>query len=77
MELSSKYAFGCRCRKCAKGYSEPGEILTGNSLHDTSIRNAKANLHALFDALLDGSQTSDDAEAEVLEFCNVRYSGKP
>ena len=75
--LSTTYAFGCQCRKCTKGFEEQGEILTGNSVLDAPIRNAKYQLHALLDALADGIQELDGIETKMQEICNEAFSGKP
>lgn len=73
--LSTTYAFGCQCCKCTKGLEEQEEILTGNLVSDAPIRNAKSNLHALLDALVDGTQELDGVETKMRETCNE--SGKP
>ena len=73
--LSTTYAFGCQCCKCTKGFEEQEEILTGNLVSDAPIRNAKSNLHALLDALVDGTQELDGVEIKMREICNE--SGKP
>lgn len=75
--LSTTYGFGCQCRKCAKGFEEQGEILTGNFVLDAPIRNAKSKLHALVDALADGTQELDGVETKMREICNEPFSGKP
>ena len=75
--LSTAYAFGCQCRKCAKGFEEEEEILTGDSVLDAPIRNAKSKLHTLLDALVDGSQELDGVETGMREICSESCSGKP
>ena len=75
--LSTTYAFGCQCPKCTKGFEEQEEILTGNSVLDAPIRNAKSKLHALLDALADGTQELDGVETKMREICNEPFSGKP
>lgn len=75
--LSATYAFGCQCRKCTKGFEEQGEILTGNSVLDVPIRIAKSLLHALLDALKNGTQELDGVETRMREICSNSLSGKP
>ena len=75
--LSSMYAFGCGCRKCAKGYKDSGEVLTGNPIHDTAIRNAKSELHTLLDALVNDTLAPALVEARAREICGQQISEKP
>ncbi|KAL9129226.1 MAG: hypothetical protein Q9217_002267 [Psora testacea] len=75
--LSNSYAFGCQCRKCTKGFEEQEEILTGNPVLDTPIRNVKSKLYVLLDALADGTQELDGVETKMREICNEPFSRKP
>lgn len=75
--LSTTYAFDCQCRKCTNGFKEQQEILTGDSVTDAPICNAKSKLHALLDTLADGNQELDGVEAKIREICNEPFSGKP
>jgi len=75
--LSTSYAFRCQCRKCTSGFEEQQEMLTGDSVIDSPIRNAKSKLHALVATLADGSQELDGVEIKIQEICSQSSSGKP
>ena len=74
--MSSSYAFGFQCRKCAKGYKDSGEILTGKPIHELAVRNAKSELHILLDALADNTQRPTFVEARVRDICGQQFHGK-
>ena len=75
--LSGMYAFSCQCRKCAQGFKEQAEVLTGDFLYDASIRNAKQKLHSLLDTIANCTESVDDAEKKMQDICDKSLSGKP
>lgn len=74
--LSSSYAFGCQCSRCVKGFDEQSEILTGNPIVDTPIRDALSGLQALLDTLLNGTEELESVESKIREICNAASNGK-
>lgn len=75
--LFTAYAFICQCHRCEKGPEDPGEILTGDPNLDAPITLVKVQLHALLDAMMNGSKEAKIAEKELQEIFDNPSNGKP
>jgi hypothetical protein len=75
-QLASKYHFTCKCKKCEKGACRPGDLITGDSEVDSSIKEVQHQLRTLLD-LKPGAHPVEAIEATAHQICAKGYPGKP
>jgi hypothetical protein len=74
-QLASKYHFTYKCKKCKKGACRPGDLITGDSEVDSSIKEAQHQLRTLLD-LKPGAQPIEAIKATAHQICAKGYPGK-